>query len=208
MTHVILMKRYILKTGNILTGCLCWVLLGAVANGQVSATGDSAGKRRTLSVGDTVQVTVYQDPMLNTSQQVSTDGTIEMFYIGPVQVKGITTQAAAAKIAERLLDDKYIRNAQVRVSVDGYVSEVVTVKGEVNRPGPVTLLTDRPMDLLEAIASAGGETRAGDLSHVEVRRTQGAQSSTQKINLKALAKQNQVFIVEPGDVITVGIRMF
>jgi polysaccharide export outer membrane protein len=198
------MKRYNLKTGNILAGCLCWVLLGGVENGQAA----SGGNTRTLSPGDTVDVTVYQDPALNTSQLVSTDGTIEMFYIGPVQVKGITTQAAAAKIADMLLADKYIRNAQVRVSVDAYVTEVVTVKGEVNRPGPVTLPTERPMDLLEAIASAGGETRAGDLGHVEVRRIKGGQTSTQKINLKALGKQNQVFIVEPGDVITVGVRMF
>lgn len=202
------MERYNVNMANILACCLCWVLLGAVANGQTSATGDSSGNRRTISVGDTVDVTVYQDPMLNTSQQVSTDGTIEMFYIGPVQVKGITTQAAAAEIAEKLLADKYIRNAQVRVSVDTYVAEVVTVKGEVNRPGPVPLPTDRPMDLLEAIASAGGETRAGDLGHVEVRRIKDGQTSTQKLSLKELAKQNQVFIVEPGDVITVGIRMF
>lgn len=202
------MKRCDLKTGNILVVCLCWVLLGSLSNGQASTTKDSGGKGRTISAGDTVNVTVYQDPMLNTSQQVSTDGTIAMFYIGPVQVKGITTQAAAAKIAEMLLADKYIRNAQVRVSVDQYVTEMVTVKGEVNRPGAVTLPTERPMDLLEAIASAGGETRAGDLSHVELRRSKDGQTSTQKINLKALAKQNQIFIVEPGDVITVGIRMF
>jgi polysaccharide biosynthesis/export protein len=202
------MKHYNLKTGTMLAGCLCWVLLGALANGQAAVSGASGGNRRTISAGDTVAVTVYQDPALNTSQQVSTDGTVEMFYIGAVQVRGITTQAAAAKIAGMLLADKYIRNAQVRVSIDAYVTEVVTVKGEVNRPGAVTLPTERPMDLLEAIASAGGETRAGDLSHVEVQRTKDGQTSTQKINLKALAKQDQVFIVAPGDVITVGIRMF
>jgi polysaccharide export outer membrane protein len=202
------MKRYNRLANNLLACCLGLILLGAGSHGQASASGASGGNGRTISAGDTVDVTVYQDPALNTSQQVSTDGTIEMFYIGPVQVKGITTQAAAARIANMLLTDKYIRNAQVRVSVDQYVTEVVTVKGEVNRPGPVTLPTERPMDLLEAIASAGGETRAGDLSHVEVRRTKDGQSSTQKINLNALGKQNQVFIVEPGDVITVGIRMF
>jgi polysaccharide export outer membrane protein len=202
------MKRTSLKAVNLLAGCLCWVLLGAVAVGQPSASGGSSGIERTLAPGDTVAVTVYQDPMLNTSQQVSTDGTIEMFYIGPVQVRGITSQAAAAKIAGMLFADKYIRNAQVRVSVDQYATEMVTVKGEVNRPGPVTLPTERPMDVLEAIASAGGETRAGDLSHVEVRRTKNGQTSTQKLNLKEMDKQNQVFNVEPGDVITVGIRMF
>jgi polysaccharide export outer membrane protein len=195
-------------TGGVLVVFLCWILLGTVAGGQVPSTGESAGRGRPLSPGDTVRITVYQDPMLDTTQQISTDGTIEMFYIGPVQVKGITTQAAAAKIAEMLLNDKYIRNAQVRVSVDEYVKQVVTVKGQVNRPGPITLPTERTMDLLEAIASAGGETRAGDLSNVEVRRTKAGQTSTQKINLKELAKQNQVFIVEPGDVITVGVRMF
>jgi protein involved in polysaccharide export with SLBB domain len=126
---MILMKRSNLKTVHLFAGCLCWVLLGAFADGQTSASGYSSGKGRTLSPGDTVNVTVYQDPMLNTSQQVATDGTIEMFYIGPVPVTGITSQAAAAKIAEMLFADKYIRNAQVRVSVDQYVTEVVTVKG-------------------------------------------------------------------------------
>ena len=184
------------------------LLSGMLVVSAALAEGDSDREGRVLSSGDTVEVTVYQDPMLNTTQQVSTDGTIEMFYIGSVPVEGVTTQVAAARIAKMLFDDKYIRNAQVRVSVDGYVAQVMTVKGEVNRPGPITLLTNRSMDLLEAIASAGGETRAGDLGHVEVRRIKNGQTSTIKINLKDMARQNQVFLVEPGDVVTVGVRMF
>jgi len=184
------------------------LLLPALADNGAPATANGPDLRRTLAPGDMLQVTVYQDPALDTSQQVSTDGTIQMFYIGAVQVSGITTEQAAAKIAKTLFDDKYIRNPQVKVSIDQYVKQVVTVKGEVNRPGPIALPNERQMDLLEAIASAGGETRAGDLGRVEVRRTSGGTTSTQRINLKEMAKENKVFIVEPGDVISVGMRMF
>jgi len=204
---MILGPKKALSFGLVAVG-LCCLPPGTVAHGAPPAADEQTAGSRILAPGDTVQITVYQDPMLNTSQQISTDGTVEMFYIGAVPVKGITTEDAAARIAALLFKDKYIRNAQVRVSIVEYLKQVVTVKGQVNRPGPITLPTERPMDLLEAIASAGGETRAGDLSSVEVRRIKDGQTSTQKINLKELARQNQVFMVQPGDVITVGIRMF
>jgi polysaccharide export outer membrane protein len=186
---------------------LAWILLG-VTGRAAPEENQKTDEHRKLAPGDTVQITVYQDPMLNTLQQVSTDGTVEMFYIGSVQVEGLTTQVAAARITDMLLKDKYIKNAQVRVLVEEYVKQVVTVGGQVNRPGPVTLSNEQPLDLWQAIGAAGGGTTSADLGNVEVRRIQAGVATTQKVNLKKLSKENRTFMVEPGDVINVGIRMF
>ena len=189
--------------------CLLCLPGGRSAQGDPPREALAAGEHtRVLSPGDTVQVTVYQDPALNTKQRVSTDGTIAMLYIGSVPVGGTTTTAAAAKIADLLYKGQYIRNAQVRVAVDEYVKQVVTVGGQVNRPGPVPVPSERTMDLQEAIASAGGETQMADLGNVTVRRSTGGGNSTEKVNLKALSKANRVYTVQPGDVITVGMRIF
>jgi polysaccharide biosynthesis/export protein len=188
------------------TAALGLALLGL--GGQLFDQARADNSSRTISPGDTVQVTVYQDSRLDSTQHVSTDGTISMLYIGQVSLNGTTTQEAAKKISDLLYKEKYIRNAEVQVSVDSYVKENVTVKGQVTHPGPVLLRSEHPMDLLEAIASAGGETSTGDLGHVEVRRSSDGKSTTMKIDVNKLGKENKIFLVQPGDVITVGQNLF
>ncbi len=86
-----------------------------------------------------------------------------------------------------------------------YVKKWVTVMGEVQRPGKVTLPTEGQLDLLGAIAIASGYTTDADPTKVEVRRTVNGQDVVIPVDATELAQNSKVkpFILQPGDSITV-----
>ncbi len=86
-----------------------------------------------------------------------------------------------------------------------YIKKWVTILGEVQHPGKVTLPAEGELDLLGALALASGYTGDADPTAVEVRRTVNGQDVILKVNATELARDSSVkpFIVEPGDAITV-----
>jgi len=55
-----------------------------------------------LGVGDAVKVTVFQQPDLTLDTRVDEKGSILMPLVGSIKVAGLTTNAAAIRIAEAL----------------------------------------------------------------------------------------------------------
>jgi polysaccharide export outer membrane protein len=65
------------------------------------------------------------------------------------------------------------------------------------------------IDLLEAIALAGGYTRIASPERITVRRQNANGDQIFKVNAKRFTKgQGGGFLVEPGDTITVGESIF
>lgn len=107
-----------------------------------------------LGLGDVVRVSVYANPDMTTEARVAEDGNITLPFVGDVLVKGLTPKLAQQKIAKLLDSGGYVKNAQVNLLVSQYQSQVVSVMGEVNRPGKVVL--EKPTRLSELIGLAGG----------------------------------------------------
>jgi polysaccharide export outer membrane protein len=86
-----------------------------------------------------------------------------------------------------------------------YVKKWVTVLGEVQRPGKVTLPAEGDLDLLGAIALASGYTPDADPTRIEIRRSVNGHDEVLSVNATELARDSSVkaFNVEPGDSITV-----
>jgi protein involved in polysaccharide export with SLBB domain len=81
--------------------------------------------------------------------------------------------------------------------------------GQVNRPGSYEMPEGSPsgIDLLEAIAIAGGYTRIAAPERISVKRRE----QIMRVDAKKLARQggsSGLFRVEPGDTITVGESIF
>jgi polysaccharide export outer membrane protein len=70
----------------------------------------------------------------------------------------------------------------VTVSVLEYAKTSVDVLGSVNTPGSVEFLPEQPMNLLDAIARAGGFNRLADRKHVTLTRS-GANGKQEKITI-------------------------
>lgn len=113
-----------------------------------------------LGAGDGVRITVFQNPDLTTETRVSSSGTISFPLVGEVSVAGLTPESAAARIAKRLRDGKFVLAPQVNVELTKLRSREVSVLGEVARPGRYPLDGAR-VRLTDAIALAGGITGQG-----------------------------------------------
>lgn len=159
-----------------------WLIL--LLAGHLLATPAWAGTGETLGDGDTVRITVYQNPDLTTETRISERGTITFPLLGEVALAGLTRDAAQARIAERLENGKFVRNPQVAVELVTVRSRQVSVLGQVARPGRYALDGTR-MTLTDVLALAGGIARGGsDTVTVVVRR--GDATRTLEVDVPAM----------------------
>jgi protein involved in polysaccharide export with SLBB domain len=175
---------------------------------QAAATSSEAHAQSdgdVLQVNDMVRVAVFREDDMLTEARVSKSGYITLPLLGQVQVAGKTVGEAVSDIRARL-DKDYIINPQVSITILQYAGQWVTVLGEVQKPGQVQIPPEGDLDLLGAIALAGGYTRVADASRVIIRRTVNGHDVVMKVDARKLARNVQVqpFIVEPGDRINVG----
>src|SRR5258708_4997256 len=134
------------------------VLCLAVMTLSVAAFGQS---RETLGEGDSVRITVFQDPDLTTETRISERGTITFPLIGEIAIAGLTPAGAEARIAEQLIEGKFVLKPQVSLNVIRVRSRQVSVLGQVARPGRYPL-DDTSSNLTDILALAGGISSTGD----------------------------------------------
>ena len=91
-----------------------------------------------------------------------------------------------------------------------YAQTWVTVLGEVQKPGQVRIPPEGGLDLLGAIAQAGGFGPNADIARISVRRTVNGKDVILNVNAKKLTQDSKVeaFMMQPGDSITVAQRLF
>lgn len=136
---------------------------------------------------------------------VDESGNVTYPFVGSINVAGLTTAQAAAKIQKSLSD--YVPNISVVVK---YIDNQVTVMGEVERQGVYNFTQDK-INIYEAIGLGGGITRYGDRRNVILTRNIGEKIVHYKLNLsdsKIVTKDyyyilpNDVIIVEPLNAIS------
>lgn len=157
-----------------------------------------------LGDGDSVRVTVFQNPDLTTEARVSERGTITFPLIGEVVVGGLTPEDAAARIADRLTRGKFVIRPQVSVTVQQVRSRQVSVLGEVGKPGRYPL-DDVSNSLTDVLARAGGINGEGD-DNVVVVRTQNGKETRTAIDVPQMYRTGDMshdMRLENGDVVYV-----
>jgi len=106
-----------------------------------------------LMPSDVVQIRVIGQPDLDTQARIDTDGTIGFPYAGRVMAKGLSEAELGKRIAQILDRADVIKKPQVVVSLTTFGGQV-SVQGAVGAPGQFVL--DRPLNLAQALARAGG----------------------------------------------------
>ena len=170
---------------------------------------DAVPENYRLAANDLISVKVFQEDDLSSSARISADGNIPFPLIGQVKLAGKTTQDAAEVVA-RLLNARYLVNPQVSITVMSYARRGFTVLGEVLKAGSYNMQFQDSIDLLEAIGTAGGYTRLANPGKITVKRRDHERDVIFEVNGKDLASghSGKSFRVKPGDMITVGQRMF
>src|SRR5260370_31996989 len=157
------------------------------ASNPVSAV--SAPTGYVLSANDQVAVEVFGEEDLRTNGRLNDQGSLSVPLLGSVHLAGLTLTQAASKLTE-LYGRDYLVNPKVNVMLLGYARRRFSILGQVGRPGSYEMPESSPggIDLLEAIALAGGYTRIAAPERITVRRQTANGDQIFKVNAKKFNK--------------------
>ncbi|HEX9431525.1 MAG TPA: polysaccharide biosynthesis/export family protein [Burkholderiales bacterium] len=145
-----------------------------------------------LGPGDTVHVTVFQQPDLTTDARINERGSIEMPLVGGIKLAGLSTTEAAKTISDALKDGQYLKQPQVAVALTTVRSRQVSMLGLIVRPGRYPL-EEAHTKLPDLVAAAGGIAAGGSEDITVIR-----DGKSEKVS--ALAKD---FELKGGDTVYV-----
>lgn len=132
-----------------------------------------------LQPGDRVEISVLEDPGLNRQVLIGPDGRISLPLAGSVRAGGQTVDALQSAIRGRLADD-FIEPPTVTVSLTGVAEgaaeeavdpallSTIYIIGQVQGPGRYDL--EPPVDILQALAVAGGASTFAARDRIQIRR--------------------------------------
>lgn len=137
---------------------------------------------------------------------VEDDGTIDFPVLGRVHVSGLTRDEISRLIKDKLISEGLVQDPVVTVE---YLNLKVSVLGEVNKPGRVSIDRDA-YTILDALSAAGDLTIYGMRESVRVIRSEEGLRKTYVVNLCSAQnlysspvfylQQNDMIYVEPNDV--------
>lgn len=202
--------------------CLAALTLSACGTGRVQPIGQAAGfqvagvsglphpepsdrltQNTPYLVGsfDTIEIEVYGVPDMKRTIVVDSSGTFLFPLVGQMQAAGLTPRQISDNLSSKL--GSYIKNPQVTVNVTAIVSQVLTVDGQVARPGQFPVIGHQT--LMRAVAVAGGTTEDARLDDVIVFRNVGGQQYVGIYNLGAIRRGNyEDPEVYANDIVVVG----
>ena len=153
-----------------------------------------------LGPEDLVEVNVWKEPGLSTTAPVRPDGKITVPAIGELLAEGRTTGELEREITSRLR--QLITSPSVAVIVKEIHASRIYVVGEVAKPGSFPLRGR--LDVLQAIALAGGLTEFADREDIIVlRRFHNGREERLAFNYGHVAGSGGAFTLYPGDTVVV-----
>lgn len=156
-----------------------------------------------INPGDILQVSVWKEQDLQSQLLVNPDGHFSFPLAGDVRAEGKTLEEIREELVERL--GKLIPDVVVTVSTLKLEGNKVYVLGQVSRPGE--FIVTRSVDVMQAIAMAGGTTPFAKLDDVKILRrgAQGAQTAIpfRYSDVQQGRKLDQNIVLRAGDTIVV-----
>ena len=173
------------------------------SSAPTSSTAGAVNGDYILKSGDSIDMVIYREPDLSIRSKIGNDGFVQLPLLGEVNVAGLSVRSATALIRQKYNAD-YLVEPQIYLNVSSYNTRKFTIIGQVGRPGTYEFSGSESLGLLEAIGMSGGFTRIADRGHVVVKRREGKEVRTIKVNAKKLTDASvDRFEIQPGDVINV-----
>jgi polysaccharide biosynthesis/export protein len=154
-----------------------------------------------LGPGDLIAVRVFLQPDYQATVRITTEGTVELPFIGSVPLTGLTIRQAQDKIADDLRTGGYYRSPEVTIQVLESINGSIIVSGEVKYVVPAT----GPRRLIDVISVAGGLPATASHTVRILRPQPDGQEKTIVVNLGAdlTSSAEASTLIYPRDIIQV-----
>ena len=163
-----------------------------------------------LRAGDTIEVSVWNDPGLNRKLMIAPDGMISFPLAGYIRAAGLTIPALEKELTNRLRKN-YKTDPKLSVTLSDVgegtasASSQIFITGEVNKPGNYAITPG--MNIMQALALSGGLGKFASKSKIH-RKVHG----TEQVFLfnygdfESGKNLEGNIVLQPGDVIVVPER--
>lgn len=169
-----------------------------------------------ITRGDVLAVSVFGEQDLTTGgNKVEARGTITLQLIKEIRVVGLTVLEAQEAIQNAYRDGRFLRDPQVKITIENYAQRLVSIMGKVNQPAKYELPPDQPWTIKDLIIRAGGFTDTARGREVRVTRTMpdgSLKTFTLDLQNTLLGKDktsnpDATFVLEPDDYVYVPERI-
>ncbi len=174
------------------------------ANGGAAVAATPAVTPPDYVVGpnDLLSVVFWREPEMSGQVRVRPDGRISVPLLNDVPAVGFTPDQLRRQLEQAA--KKFIAEPNATVVVLEINSRSVFVVGQVTTPGVYPLNT--PMNVLQAIAAAGGLLEFADGKNIVVERNEGARKERLRFSYPDVIKGKRVeenIALKPGDTVIV-----
>jgi polysaccharide biosynthesis/export protein len=185
---------------------VCYVSL--LSSGLIFAASNASSQAvpdYILGSGDSVKISVFLNPELVADTRISEQGLINFPLIGQVKIGGLSSTRAEELISDRLKQGNFVQKAQVLLSISTYRSQLVSVLGNVVKPGRYPLEVPGTR-LSELLATVGGIAAGGSDIVILTRQLPNGDLKKLEIDLPSIyleGKSNLDVVMQAGDSIYV-----
>ena len=188
-------------------------LLGAVVPTMIVAQEAdvvAANSAYKIFPGDQIEIYVWGEERLQRSVKVLPDGTLAFPLVGQIAAGGKTLAEIESMVTDKLRPEYRGDVPRVTVSVLSSAGTEFSVMGRVNSPGAFT--PTRRVNVLEALAMAGGPSEFANLDDIVILRKEGDAIVPYQVSVSRLFKAGvranhvqsaNILTIKPGDTIIV-----
>tara|TARA_R110001583_G_scaffold19603_6_gene76534 strand:+ start:2418 stop:3026 length:609 start_codon:yes stop_codon:yes gene_type:complete len=160
---------------------------------------------------DQLMVSVWKNNDLSISVPVRPDGKISMPLVGDAQAQGLSPEALATELADKL--SKFIRDPNVTVIVLGAnsasYSSRVRITGAVNNPLSIPYYTD--LNVLDLVLEAGGLTEFANADESILYRNTPDGIKPYHVNIDDILNRGILdtnYVLRPSDILIIPESVF
>lgn len=162
---------------------------------EAALSGGHSAQEYVLGTGDRIRLTVYGEGDLSGEYEVGSTGIVAMPLIGDIRAAGQSLRSFEQLVRSKL-SEGYLRDPRVNAQIVNY--RPFFILGEVAKPGSYPYVNG--MNVLNAVALAGGYTYRADKSGVTLTKASDSEKKEQRVPEEST--------VMPGDIIRVPERFF